>query len=687
METPPLPKATLDYLESGASEGQRNTQLFAAACQLRDAGYPVTAAEDGLLNRAVSDGLGEREVIATIRSAYGAVPREPITPGRKQLTYVKSVDSKPVAARRQYDLTPKADFKLPEPKQDGARELLRHAFKPGEGINIVPAVLDGNGDERPDTDSYTLSYEAWMQKLDAYEGKPNGFLRSGSRTGIYICINPVSFDGRKDANVTDFRHALVEFDTIPIEAQWQLIVQSRIPCTAVVHSGGRSLHAWVRVDAKDRKDYDARVKALYEHFANYKLDQQNKNPSRLCRLPNCERFGKQQELLALQTGVRDFTEWLALQELDGIGHQLTVDELIDFRAEDDSNSLLGNRWLCRGGSCLWIGQSGIGKSSLAMQAAILWGLGRAMYGIAPKRPLRSLIVQAENDLGDLAEMFQGVCAGLSITAGSDSMTMLKENIVIYRDTIHTGHEFTQIVQRLYDKHKPDLAWGDPLLSYMGDDISQQKACSQFLRHWCNPISEATGLIWMFLHHTGKPPQDPKSRTGWKASDFSYLGIGSSELVNWARAVNVVMQVDETTFKLALAKRGKRAGATDLQGKPAQHVYIRHGETGICWQQVEYVEPVKGRKQTEPSKHTLSRSYDWHGAAKLIKDMRQVQAAKHVASFLDLEPSTIEKKKWHELARYLTYDRKTGFSYCPQKAAAVTSGSPPTPPPPTQELSF
>jgi hypothetical protein len=38
-------------------------------------------------------------------------------------------------------------------------------------------------------------------------------------------------------------------------------------------------------------------------------------------------------------------------------------------------------------------------------------------------------------------------------------------------------------RRLIAKHKPDLVWIDPLLSYIGDDISKQSVCSQFLRNW------------------------------------------------------------------------------------------------------------------------------------------------------------------------------------------------------------
>ena len=71
--------------------------------------------------------------------------------------------------------------------------------------------------------------------------------------------------------------------------------------------------------------------------------------------------------------------------------------------ENDPDELLKNRYLCKGGGALWVAQTGIGKSSAELQAAILWAIGRPFFGIAPARPLKSLIIQAENDDGDLAE--------------------------------------------------------------------------------------------------------------------------------------------------------------------------------------------------------------------------------------------------------------------------------------------
>ena len=78
----------------------------------------------------------------------------------------------------------------------------------------------------------------------------------------------------------------------------------------------------------------------------------------------------------------------------------------------DQSILLGNRFLSRRGSCLFAGRTGIGKSSATMQMALHFSVGRECFGIRPNcdRPLTSLIIQAENDDGDLSEMRDGILA-------------------------------------------------------------------------------------------------------------------------------------------------------------------------------------------------------------------------------------------------------------------------------------
>jgi hypothetical protein len=79
----PLPPRTETYLASSTTDGSRNSELFAAACQMRDAGYSQSDAERDLILRHIANGSGEREALATIGSAYSRPARDPIAESRQ----------------------------------------------------------------------------------------------------------------------------------------------------------------------------------------------------------------------------------------------------------------------------------------------------------------------------------------------------------------------------------------------------------------------------------------------------------------------------------------------------------------------------------------------------------------------------------------------------------------------------
>jgi hypothetical protein len=49
-----------------------------------------------------------------------------------------------------------------------------------------------------------------------------------------------------------------------------------------------------------------------------------------------------------------------------------------------------------------------------LQASIKWSLGLDHFGIKPSGKLRILIIQAENDDGDIAEIRDGIFRGLKL---------------------------------------------------------------------------------------------------------------------------------------------------------------------------------------------------------------------------------------------------------------------------------
>ena len=275
-------------------------------------------------------------------------------------------------------------------------------------------------------------------------------------------------------------------------------------------------------------------------------------------------------------------------------------------AGSDEAELLRHRFLCRGGGLLIVGPTGIGKSSLEMQMMILWALGREVFGIVPTRPLRSLLVQAENDDGDLIEMRDGVIRGLELSREDASAAC--ERIIVVREDCRTGVGFIAGTLRpLLDQHRPDLLWIDPALSYLGGEASSQKDVGGFLRNGLNPLLREFGCGGVVVHHTNKPASG-REKPDWQAGDFAYLGSGSIEWAGWARGVLAVRSVgSHLVFELRAAKRGARLrwkapdGETTVYAKLIAH----SGTPGlICWREAEPSEAPTGRGRRTYGKDDL-----------------------------------------------------------------------------------
>ena len=277
--------------------------------------------------------------------------------------------------------------------------------------------------------------------------------------------------------------------------------------------------------------------------------------------------------------------------------RMDFDYLLTADRKNDPNNILGNRWLCKGGSLLIVGQSGTGKSSLMMQAAVHWALGRDFFGIKPVKPLRSIILQAENDALDCGESLQDVVAGAYLD--SAEIAQLKEHLAIYRDTVSTGTAFTAALKALIIEHRADIVFVDPLLSFAGIDVSDQEQASKFLRHDLAPILLETGAVLVAMHHTGKPKTSAE-KEGHTVADLAYAGLGSSEFTNYFREVAVLFrcQGEEPIYKFGLTKRRGRADLKDHTGQFKSEIYIRHAaQKGVIrW---EYSQPPS-QSATQPA---------------------------------------------------------------------------------------
>ena len=312
--------------------------------------------------------------------------------------------------------------------------------------------------------------------------------------------------------------------------------------------------------------------------------------------------------------------------------------------EADPDELIQNRFLCRGATLLFVGRTGLGKSSFTLQLAIAWATGRECFGFRPAGPLRSLIIQSENDPRDLAEMRAGIFDGLELPQADRTAAGEAVHVATIDDS--TGIDFVhRRLAPLVERVKPDLLWLDPLLAYLGGDVSDQKTVSDFLRVHLAPIIHRARLGFVAVHHTPKPPREERNGT-WATTDFAYAGAGSAELANFPRAVVSLEPTKRTgIFKLRLGKRGRRLGWLEVDGEtPAYERLIAHGRRGIFWREPDPDEELTASTgafnrsailELVPGDRPISKDA-LISLAKTRKDIGEKRAKGFLAELLDAE---------------------------------------------------
>lgn len=251
---------------------------------------------------------------------------------------------------------------------------------------------------------------------------------------------------------------------------------------------------------------------------------------------------------------------------------------------DSPEELLRNRYLCRGGGLLLAGPTGIGKSSLSMQFMISWALGRPVFGIEPARPIKSLLIQAENDDGDLAEMRDGIVKGLELTP-EERQEAFSQIFVVQENSRAGAAFFSDTVRPLLEQHRPDVVFIDPALAYLEGDSNSTADVGEFLRRQLNPLLAQFQCAAVVVHHTKKPSGKAES-TGMLFGEGAYLGAGSIEWANWARAVLALRATSSReVFELHAGKRGGRLRWVAEDGETrvfSKYIAQAKGDGEIYW---------------------------------------------------------------------------------------------------------
>lgn len=214
-----------------------------------------------------------------------------------------------------------------------------------------------------------------------------------------------------DENVATFRLALVECDEGDLQSQLEKILELKLPCTCVVFSGSRSIHAAVRIDAKNRKDYDERVAFLYDYCKKNGLDVDTacKNPARMMRLAGVTRDGVRQTLIETNVGYPSWDAWYGWvtgSEMPEIVNLASVWRNLPPLAPELIEGILRV-----GHKMLLAGPSKAGKSFLLIQLAVSVAEGVSWLGCKCRQG-RVLYVNLEVDHASCLHRFEDVYSAM-----------------------------------------------------------------------------------------------------------------------------------------------------------------------------------------------------------------------------------------------------------------------------------
>ena len=400
---------------------------------------------------------------------------------------------------------------FPQDTWEPARDLITYLellFEPEEHVAYVTGDVWQNSDRKwvPSKGCYDRTAAELIASLRKHPDDVGATVGDWKKeAGAWIRFNAVDGEGVKNENVTSFRYALVESDTLPIAEQDIIFRKLELPIAALVHSGGKSLHAIVHIDADSYEEYRKRVEFLYSFLEKngISIDKQNRNPSRLSRMPGVTRNGNRQYLVATNIGRKSWVDWMDYVEgvTDELPDMVTLSSFWEDPPALPEELIAGI--LRRGHKMLISGSSKAGKSFLLMELCVAIAEGRPWLGF-PVRKGRVLYINLEIDPPSAINRFRKIYEALGLTpahAGDIVMWNLRGHAVPLDQLV------PKLIRRVRDQ-RLDAIVIDPIYKVItGDENSASEMgafCNQFDR-----ICNETGCSTIYCHHHSKGAQGMK----------------------------------------------------------------------------------------------------------------------------------------------------------------------------------
>ena len=408
----------------------------------------------------------------------------------------------------------KEGIKLYEPLDfNPVKEIVTYLetlFEASENVGYVTETWEKNDNGKtkyfPTKGSCDRTAGELIELLNKCKGDIGSVLGDyNTQAGAWIRFNPLDGKGVKNENVTDFRYALVESDTMALEEQNAVIRELELPVAILVYSGGKSLHAIVKIDAPNYEEYRKRVDYLYSvcRKNGLEIDKQNRNPSRLSRLPGVIRGDQKQYIVDKNIGKESWADWK--DWIESINDDLPDPENMS-DAWDNLPELsppLIDGVLRQGHKMLIAGPSKAGKSYALIELCCAVAEGKRWLGFNCAQG-RIMYVNLELDRASCLHRFKDVYNAL----GYEPLNLDKIDIWNLRgNSVPMDKLAPKLIRRASKKDYIAIVI-DPIYKVItGDENSADQ-----MSHFCNQFDKVCtelGCAVIYCHHHSKGSQGGK----------------------------------------------------------------------------------------------------------------------------------------------------------------------------------
>lgn len=382
-----------------------------------------------------------------------------------------------------------------------AVKYLEAVFKPGDIVGFVNSAYLKNEKWVPAKGCLYLERDRIIKALKKSKNLDDAFATINPQSGAWIGLNPFNKEGK----VTRYDHVLVVSNSVPVEEQVKMLLSFKLPIVSLVESGGDTVHAVVRIDAKDYGEYKQRTELLYDWLAkhNFVVDRANADPARLTRLPGAKRGDKIQRLEVVNPKqcCESWLDWIDWKE--GIDDDLprTVSLWDQIQDPPEESPELISGILRQGCKMILIGESKAGKTCMSQQLAVCIATGTPWLGKWSCQKGKVLYINLEVEEASLFKRFAKMYEALGIPFNEETTS----NIISWNlrgKALPLELLAAKIIRRCRNMEDLKMIILDPLYKVQNGDENSAEAISKF----CNAldrIAHETGAAIVYDHHNPK----------------------------------------------------------------------------------------------------------------------------------------------------------------------------------------